>query len=241
MFHRESPFGPLNKVLGGCRLIVGPTVGADGTAGPTGAQGAGPQRFGKTGESVVGQAHGKYYEATSRGNVYSVTNGATGQAPGTVLGTHPAILLYNPAGSGKRLKLMKVTGGYISGTLGAGTIFHSGFTLSGTVGGQSGTAPVVGSGAALTPINMDLNAANNSVAVSFANGTLSANPVPLYPFATINAELATTATNPTQLEEDLDGNLVLEPGSGYCLEAIAAAGSTPLMSFGVLWEEVPIV
>jgi hypothetical protein len=198
-------------------------------------------RQGKTSEGIVSQCHGKYYEATSRGNMYSVTNGVTGQAPGTALGASPPILLYNPAGSGRRLAIKKVTGGFISGTLGAGTVFHCGFTLSGTVGGQSGTAPVVGSGAALTPVNMDMNAANNSVAVAFAAGTLSANPTPLYPFATINAETAATATNPTQLEEDLDGNIVLEPGSGYCLEGKTAAGSSPLMSFGIVWEEIPIV
>jgi hypothetical protein len=216
-------------------MPVGPTLGADGTPGPS------PGRFAKTGETVAALAHGKYYEATHRGNVYSVTNGHTGQAPGTALGVHPPILLYNPAGSGKRLKLIKVTGGYISGTLGAGTVFHCGFTLGGQVASQSNVAPVVGSGATLTPANMDLGSANNSVAVAFANGTLNANPQELYPFATINAEAASTATNPTQIEEDLDGNLVLEPGSGWCLEAVAAAGTSPLMSFGVVWEEVPIV
>ena len=206
---------------------VGPGTGADGNSGS-------PFRQAKTLEGVFSQAHGKYYEATHRGNVYSVTNGATGQAPGTALGTHPPILLYNPVGSGKRLKIMKVTGGYISGTLGAGTIFHCGQA-------STGTAPVVGSGTQLTPFNMDVGAANNSVAVAFANGTLSANPTPLYPFATVNAELATTATNPTQIEEDVDGNIVVEPGGTWCLEGVTAAGSAPLMSFGVVWEEVPVV
>jgi len=213
---------------------VGASLQGDGVLGQ-------PFRQGKTGEEVVSQAHGKYYEATHRGNVYSVTNGATGQAPGTVLGIHPAILLYNPLGSGKRLKLIKVTGGYISGTLGAGTIFHAGFTLNGPLASQANVAPVVGSGAQLTPANMDMGSANASVALAFANGTLNANPALLYPFATVNAELATTATNPTQIEEDIDGGIVLEPGSGWCLEAIAAAGSTPLMSFAVQYEEIPVI
>jgi hypothetical protein len=215
-------------------LRVGATLQGDGV------NNAAPRQC-KTGEQAVSQTHGKYFEATHRQNSYSVTNGATGKAPGTALGTAPPILLYNPIGSGKRLKLMRVTGGYISGTLGAGTIFHCGFTLNGPVGPQTNVAPVVGSGAALTPSNMDLGSANNSVAVAFAAGTLNANPAALYPFATINAELASTATNPAQLEEDVDGGMVLEPGSGWCLEAIAAAGSTPLMSFAVQWEEVPII
>ena len=44
-------------------LRVGPQTGADGSILA--------QRGGKYGEEVVQQAHGKYYEPTSRGSVYS--------------------------------------------------------------------------------------------------------------------------------------------------------------------------
>jgi hypothetical protein len=40
---------------------VGAVTGGDGTTQQT--------RGGKTGETIVSQAHGKYYEATHRGNV----------------------------------------------------------------------------------------------------------------------------------------------------------------------------
>ena len=215
-------------------LRVGATLQGDGV------NNAAPRQC-KTGEQAVSQTHGKYYEATHRQNVYSATNGATGALSGTALGTSPPILLYNPVGSGRRLKIMKVSAGYISGTLGAGTLFHCGFTINGPVGSQSNVAPAVGSGAVITPVNMDLGGANNSVAVAFALGTLNANPVPLYPLATLNAMLATTATNPSEIWEDVDGNIVLEPGAGWCLEAVAAAGTSPLISAAVIWEEVPII
>jgi hypothetical protein len=218
------------------KLNVGVQMVADG-----GAPAIAP-RQGKTSEAIVSQAHGKYYEATSRGNIYSAAVTA-GQAPGTALGVHPSILLYNPAGSGKRLSIKKVSMGQAAtGTLGTGTLYHSVFTLNGTVGGQSGVAPVVGSGAALTPINNDVGASNSSVATVFQNGTLSANPALLYPFANLSeAAGGTIAGNSDVIYEDVDGAIVLEPGSGWCLEALAAAGSSPLIEPGVVWEEIPIV
>jgi hypothetical protein len=100
---------------------------------------------------------------------------------------------------------------------------------------------VVGSGSTLTPNNLDVGAANASVAVAFANGTLNANPVPLYPFAQLAESVGgTTAVNPATITEDVDGNIVLEPGAGWCLEGIAAAGSSPLVICGVVWEEIPV-
>jgi hypothetical protein len=215
--------------------VVGPTYTADGVT-PT------SNRFGRLNETIIGQVHGKYYEATSRGNVYCVSNGSTGRAPGTALGTSPSILLYNPLGSGKRLKIMKVSMTQAStGTLGTGVLHHCGFTLNGPLASQSNVAPVVGSGASLTPNNMDVGAANSSVAVAFALGTLNANPAILYPFCQLAESVGgTTAVNPNTITEDVDGGIVLEPGAGWCLEAIAAAGSSPLVICGVVWEEIPI-
>src|SRR5689334_20707141 len=74
---------------------VGPITAADGSITQN--------RSGKYGEQIVGQVRGKYFEATSRGNVYNAQTAATGVAPGTALGTTAAFCLYNPANSGKRL------------------------------------------------------------------------------------------------------------------------------------------
>jgi hypothetical protein len=204
---------------------VGPSTQADGTT---------PQvRSAKTGELVFSQAHGKYYEAAHRGNLYAAGTPTGGVAPGTAVGTTGAFVLENPKGSGKRLAIKKVNMGYISGTLGAGTVWHC---LN-----NDATAAAVTGGTALTPTNLDTGSGNNAVGKPNSGGTLPANSTRLYPFATMNAMLATTATNPTQIEEDLDGCIVLEPGTQYSLQAEAAAGTTPKVAFGVVWEEVPIV
>ena len=39
----------------------------------------------------------------------------------------------------------------------------------------------------------------------------------------------------------IDGEIVLEPGTSYQLQAVAAAGSSPKITAGVTWEEIPIV
>jgi hypothetical protein len=208
-------------------MPVGVTLGADGTPG------AQPGRFGKTGEQIVSSAHGKYYEATHRGSVYCASTGATGQAPGTTIGTTAMFTLWNPSGSGKRLKVMRASLGYISGTLGAGTIFYC--------VNNSPTTTLPSSGTAVTPVNCDIGAANNSVAKVGYGQTLPAGPTALRPFASIDAEAAASTPGPRIISEDVDGEFVVEPGCGLSLEGVTAAGTSPVMSAGFTWEEVPIV
>jgi hypothetical protein len=207
-------------------MPVGPTIGADGTPGPS------PGRFGKTGESVISQAHGKYYEATSRGNVYAAQTAATGVAPGTALGTTGAFTLSNPKGSGKRLKLMKLSMGYISGTLGAGVV---------QICVNNDPTAAAPTGTAITPVNMDVGSANNSVAKPLTTSTLPVAPTAVDILCSLGASLATTAVQPWLIEKDLDGDMVIEPGCSVTLEATAASGSSPLVVFNAIWEEVPIV
>jgi hypothetical protein len=215
--------------------VVGPTAGGDGTYSLTST------RIGRQGEQIVTSAHGYLYEPTIRGQVYTATTGATGRAPGTALGTTPPILLYNPVGSGYRLSIKRVSVGYISGTLGAGTLFHAVFTINGPVGTQSNVVPVIGTGAAITLLSADIGAGNDGTSSAFAAGTLNANPVLLYPFCTLEASLATSTNAPNTLVEEVNGGICLEQGTGWCMEAIAAAGTSPLLCYGVVYERVPLV
>jgi hypothetical protein len=216
-----------SEIFHGARFNVGPTSTADGAIPP------GAPRYGKTGESIVSAAHGKYFEAVHRGNVYTGSTAGTGQAPGTAIGTTAAISLWNPLGSGKRLKLMKTSVGYNSGTLGAGAIFYCLNT--------SPTATLPTGGTAITPTNCDAGAANNSVAKLGFGTTLAAAPTAVRPFASLFAELASTANAMQQLVDDNDGEYVIEPGCGISLQAVAAAGTGPKLDFGFTWEEVAIV
>jgi hypothetical protein len=190
------------------------------------------------GSERVVQASGKYGDVAKRQNVYCAHTSA-GRAPGTALGTAPPLLVYNPVGSGKRLKILKVSiAQAATGTLGTGVLSHCGFTINGPMATQSNVIPVVGSGAAITPKNLDIGGPLASVATVFEAGTLNANPALLYPVANLSeAAGGTIAGNTDTCTEDVDGAIVLEPGSGWCLEALAAAGSSPLVHCGVVWEE----
>src|SRR5437867_6626845 len=64
---------------------VGPTSQADGSYTQN--------RSGKTGEQVLTQAHGKYYEASHRGVLFAACEQGSGVAPGTALGTTAALVL----------------------------------------------------------------------------------------------------------------------------------------------------
>lgn len=216
-------------------MSVGVTLLPDGNTPATGRQG-------KTSEAIVGQAHGKYYEAASRGLLFGACE-QSGVAPGTSLGTTACLSLYNPIGSGKLVAVKKVSVGYISGTLGAGTIFHCG-NMPGNAGTIGAVAQPSG-GTSLTIYNRHLGmqvllASAKSIA-EVRTGSTVTTPVALRPFCSLQASLASTAVGPWAMTEDVDGEFVIEPGFCYQLQAIAAAGSTPLVAPGITWEEIPII
>src|SRR5713101_3850258 len=71
----------------------------------------GPQsaiRGGKTGEAIVSDAHGKYYEAVYRGNVFAAANQAAQTYTLFSVTTATGLILSNPSGSGKNLSLLEV-------------------------------------------------------------------------------------------------------------------------------------
>ncbi len=210
---------------------VGPSFAAPG------AQPAFDQTMDEHNAGRIVQCSGKYADVTKRQNVYSAF--ATGLTPTTALSgtTSSPLVLYNPVGSGKRLKIMKVGYGQAAtGTLGTGMAFHCGFTINGPTASQSNTVPT---GTGVTPTNMDIGAANASVASVLSTATLNAAAKGLYPFAQQGESVGGTTTSgtPTLCVEDVDGAIVLEPGAGYTVGTVAAAGSSPLVDIGIVWEE----
>lgn len=201
---------------------VGPQTLTDGVQAPF--------RLGKSGETIVQELHGRYYEAVKRGNVYVASTAGAGVAPGTVLSTTPPFTIYNPAGSGVDLVLMQAWLAYISGTLGAGALVWA-------VNNSPQQAAPTG-GTVLTPINALLSS-NLGRGKAFQGSTLAAAPTIFRPFCSLGASLATTAVQPWQAYEPTDGAIVIPQGCSASLQAIAAAGSTPLVLLSAAWEEVP--
>lgn len=201
-------------------------------------------REGKTGEQIIGQAHGKYYEAAMRGNLYSCVTVAAGRALGTALGLTPPITVYNPLGSNKFLAIKRVGFSSINvstGVFGTGTLFHCVYTLNGPVATQGGTVPALGT--AGTILNCLIGAPQASIATVIELPTLhTTNPVIVMPFANISEVASgTIAGNSNTVFDDVDGAIVLGPGSGWCLEGITAAiANVQTGAFSVCWEEIPL-
>lgn len=208
--------------------IVGVVLGGDNTTPPSGRQA-------KTGEAVITAAHGKYYEAASRGTLFAAADNGAGVTVQVSVTTTATLTLHNPAGSGKRLALKKLTVAYFSGTMPAGAFYHAALPPGNTLP-SSGTTPTVQ--------NCDVGNQSASAAVGVLKTgatVVSASGFILYPFASSLPILASTANNPFTIIEDIDGAIVLEPGAQYQLVGVfGGAGSSPKVAVGLLWEEVPI-
>lgn len=201
---------------------VGPQNLSDGVSAPF--------RLGKTGETIVQELHGRYYEAVKRGNVYVASTGAAGIAPGTALSTTPPLTIYNPGGSGVDLVIMQAFLAYISGTLGAGAL------VWGVNNNNTQAAPT--SGTPLVPINALLSS-NLGRGKAFQGATLAAAPTIFRPMCSLGASLATTPVQPWQVYEPTDGAIVIPQGCSASLQGIAAAGTSPLVLLSAAWEEIP--
>lgn len=207
----------------------------DGIVGPpSAALGEGVEaqlRLSKYGYAGVAQASARYAEAVSRGRCYRGQTAVAGVAPGTSIGTTGAFSLYNPANSGVNLVLLEVSMGYISGTLGAGTIF---FVANTNINAAATT------GTAITAVNALVGSGYTAVGSALTTSTLPATPTVMGPFCSLGASLASTAVQPWQIVRDVGGGIVVAPGATVSLEGVTAAGSSPLVAFGALWEEVAV-
>jgi hypothetical protein len=152
-------------------------------------------------------------------------------APGTTIGTTAPFTLYNPKNSGKNLAVMAGWMEYVSGTLGSGTAYWAA-SLNPAAAAVTGTA--------ITPTNLQIGAASSNVGLAFTTATLPANPTVLWPFCSLTPILASTAVQPYVVSEYVDGLIVVQPGCAVSFESVAGAGTSPLVIFGMAWEEVPI-
>jgi hypothetical protein len=201
---------------------VGPNIVADGAGLGQAMRGS------REGAGVVATLHGAYTEGARYGMYMCGANAVAGVAPGTALSTTPPLALWNPPSSGRKLSLLKCSMGYVSGTLGAGSVVLAA-VLSQT------TVPTTGT--ELVPVCTDLGMPRG-VGRLFTGSTWVSVPQILYPVISMGAFLATTAVPPWDTIDVVDGSLVLEPGSGVMLQGVAAAGTSPLVIFGMVWEEL---
>lgn len=182
-------------------------------------------RMGRQGDQIVSELHGRYYEATVRGNMYGITGGlTTTTAAGAA--TFTGLVVGNPAGSGYNMVVNKI-------------IIMQGAALTaeteiGVMYGPS-TAPITASLA--TIFNRKAGGAA-SVCVANAGQTITA-PTAFIPLIGSGSGAITVPGVIPPCVVDMEGSLVIPPG--YFLASYTSRITTTALMFGFNWEEVPII
>jgi hypothetical protein len=210
--------------------IIGAIILAQVRVGPlpTADSNSMTSRGGRTGEVITQPSGGSNKERVRRGQCYYAAAQGAGVAPGTALGTTAHLVLYNPQNSGVLVVVRRVYDTYFSGTLGTGTMYHC---VNQTT---TQTAP---SGGTLLTNSPALGGNNNASVAVCRTGATVVQPTIIAPFAYLPPELATTVTQLQPQYEDTEDGIQLLPGTSYQLQAVAAAGTAPLLAPAVFWEE----
>lgn len=174
---------------------------------------------------AVADAHGRWVEPVLRGNVFTAMVAAV--APGTALGTAPPLALWNPPGSGKILAPIWLDVGFVSGTLGAGHLCAAWAAQS--------AAP---SGGSELVVTNNLLAATKGSGRAWSGSTVTTG-IQLGSLVTLGTTPTTPNLQPCTLE--LAGRYLVQPGTYLAFQGIAATGTSPLVSLGLSWEELPFV
>jgi hypothetical protein len=212
-------------------IRAGYTVMADGTISPA--------RCSRIGCLCTGDAHGKYYEQTSRGNVYSLmltaTSGniAAGNLWAAAAGATYQFALWNPIGSGKNLALLKFQVWTVSGTAPVPPVIHA------YASGVPTLATTVVTAIACN--NIGLGAASVARALTSVAGTALTGATAT--FLLRAADLAVgagtlTPANAFELKatEYIDGDIVIPPGTMWAPQWATAAAT--LWGASITWEEI---
>ncbi len=202
---------------------IGPVTGSDGNQVPF--------RQGRSGEQIVTELHGRYYENTYRKNVFT----AYCQAQAVTSLTTAACVglqLWNgsPLTNGVNLVLLK-TGGYISVTSASLT----GLVLAS--GTQQAAAPTAQTAA--TSIKNNFLGGTAPQATATAAATFTAAPTAHLSLEHNTAAIATTGEDFGYLV-DLEGSIVVPPQCFVAVNSIGAAGAASAWNGYLMWEEVAV-
>jgi hypothetical protein len=188
-----------------------------------------PIRLNTEGAVVVSQAHGKYYEAVKAGRVYVAANQAAVAVTAAMATTYTGLVLFNPSASGKDFVMLGC--GYTTG------IAVPTATAIGLMTGTVITAATMDAAAAITPRNRLVGSTSISSAIVDNACTLNGTPVLEQVFSHAWTEATTAGSVGSNNWQDLDGSMIVQPGSYVAFYSYAA--NTAAFVFSFMWEEVP--
>jgi hypothetical protein len=207
---------------------VGPELMSDGASTAL--------RLGRTGEQIVTELHGRYYEQTVRGALYwaTMTAGVIFPAPANL--TNNPMTLANPAGSGRNVSLVAFDMVFTTINATAATGLYGLYVNSNVV------AAAV-SGTAIVPVCGVVGSNFQPVAKAFSTSTIPAAPTLMKPLAfklVGGVASAVPITGLPSIHVDFDGTFILTPGTAVTPQIGTAdtTNATVLCSF--CWEELVI-
>lgn len=200
--------------------IRGPIYGASGTPAPFTAGHSAGQR--------TQDAHARFMDAVLRGNVFMAANQA-GAALSNLSGTCTGFALTNPAGSGKLIVLWRVG---LMQTSTAATTANAGVQLAANI--NTVAAAVVHG----TPLVVRNALLGSQIGVGLADGacTLPAAPVAIMNLWQPSVSATATTAIPPVIDINIDGAIVLQPGTAVSLSALSALSVAAHM----IWEEISL-
>jgi hypothetical protein len=181
-------------------------------------------RFGRQGELIVYEDHGKFYEQTLRGNTFVATS-ATPIAIPIDSSTTVTPTLWNPAGSGVILEVVRLQLTHTITTPDIPGAMHWSYTLN--AGAEPGTAGVITAFTNIAPVSCLLGSGRISKGRYMQAGTFAAAPT-FYMGAGISSDTWTAASTypPFLIQVDYDGMLLVPPGTALSLMSTVATGGT---------------
>lgn len=210
-----------------------------GQVGPTSVQSAAPGtnptvRLGQLGDVIVSELHGRFYETTYRGSVFtlSVATAAaitayTGGAAGT-----PQLAVYNPINSGRNFAILQASYANVVSASAAGTVAW-GLYYGPTAAITQTTLTYPVNNATLNRVG---SASQSFTNVALTSSTALTNVMPLgqYYWAT-----AAGVMNVAPQVAMIEGSIIIPPGCMIALGGSAALTSATWIG-SLTWEEVPI-
>ena len=190
-------------------------------------------RAGQLADLIVSQLHGKHYETNYRLSLFStfingLTLSSTHASPIAAGTGTPIISVFNPAGSGKNVSILRMQQAHTSGTAAGPLLWNiipnpQNISAAFTAAYQNFNDGQQGS---ITRIfnNVALTASTAGTAFRTAGGPTSA--------ASLTGNIQTYL-------EDFQGDLILQPGYMLALAA-TGAGTSHVVNVYLEWEELPI-
>jgi hypothetical protein len=214
-------------------LNQGQTIDVTQTATTDGNQYIVP--LGRQSEQLVSELHGKYYTQTYRGRLFhgQIASAAIPVTSATAL---TGATLWNKAGNTKNAVLVRIALGWVGTTEAPGNIQ---LAFAGSAGSTVATGALFTAYANAAPANGLLGTTSNNSASFGTSATLTA---AMTNFLTLGLSHLTTTGTATfgsfTAIYDVDGMIIVPPGTAITLVASTATASTYTQT--LTWYEAPI-